>query len=103
MLPAAGQQIWWEVWIRQGHADIFDVVASRLEIPVLQQRLVFPEREVRLVFGNEITLARLFVNSDAIAELRRAKDTPALFVRWSNRRLGLLSSSADLRAPNVRT
>jgi hypothetical protein len=69
LLPAHGQQIWWEVWIRQGHAETFDAVASRLEIPVQQQRLVFPEREVRLVFGNEITLARLFVNSDAIAEL----------------------------------
>jgi hypothetical protein len=84
LLPDAGQQIWWEVWIRQGHADAFDAVAQRLGIPVQQQRLVFPEREVRLVFGSEITVARLFVNSDAIAELRRAKDTPARFIRWSN-------------------
>ena len=84
LLPVAGQQIWWEVWIRQGHAVTFDAVATRLAIPVQQQRLLFPDREVRLVYGNEITIARLFVNSDAIAELRRAKDTPALFVRWSN-------------------
>lgn len=84
LLPTAGQQIWWEVWIRQGHAVTFDAVATRLAIPVQQQRLVFPDREVRLVYGNEITIARLFVNSDAIAELRRAKDTPGLFVRWSN-------------------
>ena len=39
---------------------------------------------MRLVLGDEITIARLFLNSDAIAELRRAKDTPALFVDWSN-------------------
>jgi hypothetical protein len=84
LLPAVGQQIWWEAWIRQGHADTFDTVATRLGIPVQQQRLVFPDREVRLVYGNEITIARLFLNSDAIAELRPAKDTPALFVRWSN-------------------
>lgn len=84
LLPAVGKQIWWEAWIRQGHATTFDVVAERLAIPVQQSRLVFPEREVRLVFGNEISIARLFVNSDAIAELRRAKDTPSLFVRWSN-------------------
>lgn len=84
LLPPAGQRIWWEVWIRQGHAETFDTVATRLAIPVQQQRLLFPDREVRLVFGNEVTIARLFVNSDAIAELRRAKDTPALFVRWSN-------------------
>lgn len=84
VLPAAGQQIWWEVWIRHGHAETFDTVATRLEIPVQQQRLWFPDREVRLVYGNEITIARLFLNSNSIAELRRAKDTPALFVRWSN-------------------
>jgi len=84
LLPAAGQQIWWEAWIRQGHADSFDTVATRLAIPVQQQRLSFPDREVRLIYGNEITIARLFLNSDAIAELRRAKDTPALFVKWSN-------------------
>ena len=84
LLPAAGQQIWWEAWIRQGHADSFDTVATRLAIPVQQQRLSFPDREVRLIYGNEITIARLFLNSDAIAELRRAKDAPALFVKWSN-------------------
>jgi hypothetical protein len=84
LLPGAGERIWWEIWIRQGHADKFDTVAHRLEIPVQQQRLSFPEREVRLVYGDEITIARLFLNSDAIAEIRRAKDTPSLFVRWSN-------------------
>ncbi|HZU23952.1 MAG TPA: S8 family peptidase [Bryobacteraceae bacterium] len=84
LLPTVGQQIWWEVWIRKGHADNFDAITTRLAIPVQQQRLLFPDREVRLVYGNEITIARLFVNCDAIAELRRAKDTPALFVRWSN-------------------
>jgi hypothetical protein len=84
MLPGAGEQIWWEIWIRQGRADTFDTVARRLNVPVQQNRLEFPEREVRLVYGDEITIARLFVNSDAIAEIRRAKDTPSLFVRWSN-------------------
>lgn len=84
IFPAAGEQIWWEIWIRQGHVDAFNAVLRRLNVPVSPQRLVFPDREVCLVFGNEITIARLFLNSDAIAELRRAKDTPALFVNWSN-------------------
>jgi hypothetical protein len=84
LLPAIGKQVWWEVWIRQGHAVTFEAVAARLAIPVQEQRLLFPDREVRLVYGNEITIARLFVNSDAIAELRLAKDTPAGFVRSSN-------------------
>jgi hypothetical protein len=84
LLPGVGEHIWWEIWIRQGRADTFDTVAHRLNILVQQNRLAFPEREVRLVYGDEITIARLFVNSDAIAEIRRAKDTPSLFVRWSN-------------------
>lgn len=84
LLPGVGERIWWEIWIRQGHTVTFDTVAHRLDAPVQQHRLAFPEREVRLVYGDEITIARLFVNSDAIAEIRRGKDTPSLFVRWSN-------------------
>lgn len=84
LLPGVGEQIWWEIWIRQGRGDTFDAVAHRLNIPVQLNQLAFPEREVRLVYGDEVAIARLFVNSDAIAEIRRAKDTPSLFVRWSN-------------------
>jgi hypothetical protein len=84
LFPGTGEQIWWEIWIRQGRTDTFDTVANRLNIPVQQSRLAFPEREVRLVYGDEITISRLFVNSDTIAEIRCAKDTPALFVRWPN-------------------
>ena len=68
----------------QGHAESFDAVIQRLEIPAQAQRLVFPDREVRLIYGSEITVARLFVNTDSIAEIRRARDTPAQFMRWSN-------------------
>jgi hypothetical protein len=84
LFPHAGERLWWEVWIREGYLETFEAVARRLEVPAQQQRLVFPEREVRLVFGNEITIARLFLNSDAIAEIRMARDTPALFVDWTN-------------------
>lgn len=84
LLPGVDDRIWWEIWIRQDRAVTFDTVALRLNLPVQQHRLVFPEREVRLVFGDEITIARLFVNSDAVAEIRRAKDSPSLFVEWSN-------------------
>jgi hypothetical protein len=84
MLPRQGETIWWEVWIRHGHAEIFDHVAARLGIPLQEQRLIFPDREVRLIYGDEVMLARLFVNSDAIAELRRARDTPSAFMERSN-------------------
>jgi hypothetical protein len=61
-----------------------DEVARRLGITVQQQRLVFPDREVRLVHADEAAIGRLFLNSNAIAEVRRANDTPAHFVDWSN-------------------
>jgi hypothetical protein len=83
-LPAAGESVWWEVWIRQGYVEAFESVAARLELPVEHHRLVFPDRVVRLVYADIHTLGRLYLNSNSIAELRRAKDTPALFVSWSN-------------------
>lgn len=82
--PAPDQNVWWEVWIRQGHAEAFHSVATRLELPIAHHRLVFPDREVRLVYSDIQTLGRLYLNSSSIAEIRRAKDTPALFVSWSN-------------------
>lgn len=83
-LPVAGEQIWWKVWIRQGQLEAFDSVVRHLDLPTQQQVLTFPDREVRLVYGDEVAIARLFLNSDSIAELRRAKDTPALFMNWHN-------------------
>lgn len=83
-LPSLHERIWWEVWIRHGHSEPFDTVAGRLELPVQHHRLLFPDREVRLVYGDMQSLDRLYLNSNSIAEVRRAKDTPALFVSWSN-------------------
>ncbi len=84
LLPAADEIVWWEVWIRQDHSDGFDTIARRLALPVEERRLVFPDREVRLVYANLQMLERLYWNSSSIAEIRRAKDTPALFTSWSN-------------------
>lgn len=84
LFPAQGESVWWEVWIRHGFMEAFETVVNRMELPVQPHRLVFPDREVRLVFGDVASLGRLYLNSNSIAELRRAKDTPALFVSWSN-------------------
>jgi hypothetical protein len=84
LFPPPGQRIWWEVWIRQGYIEPFDTAARRLALPVQSHRLIFPDREVRLVYGDVEALGRLYLNSNSIAEVRRAKDTPALFVSWSN-------------------
>ena len=82
--PPAGERIWWEVWTRVGQREMFHNLCDALDIPLQPQTLTFPDRDVWLLYGNEITIARLFLNSSAIAELRRAKDTPAPFVEWSN-------------------
>ena len=82
--PSHGERIWWEVWLRYGQGESFGHLCRRFEIQTQIDKLEFPDREVYLVFGDEATVARLFLNSSAIAELRCAKDTPAIFVDWSN-------------------
>lgn len=78
--PEAGRAAWWEVWIRDGRLETFRHVAERLNIAVKDHAISFPERDVVLALATEETMARLVENSDAVAELRIAKDTPTLFL-----------------------
>lgn len=78
--PAAAQLIWWEVWLRDGGLPVFRTVAGRLNVAVKDHTLSFPERDVVLALADEATMDRLVRNSDAVAELRVAKDTPTLFL-----------------------
>jgi hypothetical protein len=75
LLPVG--KTWWEIWLRPQLGSAFEQVCHRLGI-VLRERLSFPEREVRLAYTDQLTLARLMINTDAMAELRIAKDTPSL-------------------------
>ena len=84
LFPVDNQAVWWEVWLRAGHSDAFRTVSRGLRLQVQETRLVFPDREVCLVFADVQVMGRLFLNCDSIAELRRAKDTPGQFMRWSN-------------------
>jgi len=97
LFPGAAEPIWWEIWLREGHANSFNTAVEHLEILAQPQKLVFPDREVRLIYGSEITIMRLFVNTDAIAEIRRARDTPAQFMRWSNVEQAALASDLAAR------
>ena len=84
-LPADNQPIWWEMWLRVGLRPQFQAAAAPLEIPIkLDEILEFPEREVVLAFSNLTTLGTLLTRTDAIAEIRLAKDTPALFLQMRN-------------------
>ncbi|AAM55046.1 UNVERIFIED_ORG: hypothetical protein GGE64_005547 [Rhizobium etli] len=72
--------VWWEVWLREGRRERFEAIAAALEIQMRQHAIRFPEREVVLALASSVTMDRVVARSDTIAELRRAKDTPAFFI-----------------------
>jgi Subtilase family len=80
LFPAAGVATWWEVWLRDGRLPTFRTVAERLNVPTKPHTISFPERDVVLALANLETMERLLQHSDAVAELRLAKDTPTLFL-----------------------
>lgn len=80
LFPAVGVPTWWEVWLRDGRLATFKIVAARLNVATKAHTISFPERDVILALSDEATIERLIQNSDAVAELRLAKDTPTLFL-----------------------
>jgi hypothetical protein len=74
------ERIWWEVWLRDGRRELFEHTARALDIEIKPAAIHFPEREVLLALSDVATLGRVIAHSDVIAELRRAKDTPAFFI-----------------------
>lgn len=103
LFPMGGEAAWWEVWLRDGHRDVFDRMAARLNLQVKDHAVRFPEREVVLVLASTESIDRLVAYSDVVAELRRAKDTPAFFTgldggeqrEWSDEALARLVQPAD--------
>ena len=71
---------WWEVWLRIGTRPTFDAAAHRLDLMVRNHALTFPDREVVLVCATAEVLGHIVANTDTIAELRLARDTPGLFM-----------------------
>ena len=100
----ATERVWWEVWLREGRREDFERVSQALNIAVRPHAVRFPERQVVLALSDVTTLDRLVAHSDVIAELRRAKDTPAFFMglggaeqrAWSEELLGRLAPPADV-------
>lgn len=78
--PLPGVAIWWEAWLRLGTKERFVAAAARLELPMREHALSFPEREVVLVHATAEGLGRIVANTDTIAELRTARDTPSFFM-----------------------
>jgi len=108
LYPEPGRPIWWEIWLRRGRRQEFAEIAQRLQIHVKSDALTFPEREVVIALTDEETLQRILVNTDLVAELRIAKDTPALFLdmsaaeqrEWSDELLSRLEQAPE-SAPSV--
>lgn len=83
-LPPENERVWWEIWLRADLRESFEAAAAMLEIPTKPEEIVFPEREVILAFSSLATLGTLITRTDAIAEIRLAKDTPAMFLAMRN-------------------
>lgn len=104
LYPPEGRQSWWEVWLRDGKLQVFRTVAERMNVALKQHLVSFPERDVVLALADPQTMARLVLNSDAVAELRAAKDTPSFFLdmrpveqaEWAGDLVGRLTVPTEL-------
>lgn len=92
LLPRDDQAIWWEVWLRRESADAapaelarFQREAHDLGVRVASSSLPFPDRIVTLALGSLTQLASCTELLGSVAELRRAKQTPAEFLRLEPR------------------
>ncbi len=79
LFPENGQAIWWEVWLRHEQLEDFQTITQRLEIPT-KSEIKFPERIVVLAMASVEAMEQVLQNSDTVAELRVAKDTPSFFL-----------------------
>ena len=77
--PEPDCEVWWEVWLRHNRLTVFQHAANAVGIQSRQSVLNFAERDVLLASGTALQLTRIIANTDAMAELRLAKDTPSQF------------------------
>jgi hypothetical protein len=103
LFPAAGAQIWWEVWVRDGRLPTFQAVAARLNVQTKAYTISFPERDVILALADSAMMGRLIQNSDAVAELRLSKDTPTRFLEMAavDQADWVANLAARLRSPSA--
>jgi hypothetical protein len=81
-LPTGAQeQMWWGLWCHYDSEAAIEDVCARLEVrtAATDRRLYFPEIIVVPVFATRATIELMLFATDAIAELRRASDTPVFF------------------------
>ena len=74
--------IWWALWCRRGSVAAVEDICVRLGVRAASadRRLRFPEIEVVPVWATRSIIELMLFATDAIAELRRASDSPRFFV-----------------------
>lgn len=80
LFPAPGVTTWWEIWLRVGTRQTFDTAAKYLNLSVRDHTLSFPDRQVLITYATPEILGHIVSNTDTIAEIRLARDTPGLFM-----------------------
>ena len=83
LFPAAAQNTWWEIWLRPNSRAVFEHAAHQLNAVVRPHFVSFAEREVILALAPPEIIGSIIANTDAIAELRIARDTPAAFMEMT--------------------
>lgn len=81
-LPTEAQEkIWWALWCHRDSEAEIEGVCARLDVRVagVDRRLYFPEVVVVPVLARRTTIELMLFATGAIAELRRADDTPVFF------------------------
>jgi hypothetical protein len=85
LIPAPGQSIWWEAWLRvaedrQAIFEFFRTHGTRLGLQVGERYINFPERIVVAARGTREQMSQSMMLLNVIAELRRPKDTAEFFI-----------------------
>ncbi|MCF6271563.1 MAG: S8 family peptidase, partial [Rhodobacteraceae bacterium] len=101
--PETDTEVWWEVWLRNERQAVFTHTAEAVGMTCRESVITFAERDVLLARGTARQLGRIVANTDAIAELRLAKDTPSPFIlmdgaeqhEWSDDFLARITPPGD--------
>lgn len=74
-------QMWWALWCWAGSEEAIEDVCARLQVRAADRdrRLYFPEIVVVPVLASRATIELMLFATGAIAELRRASDSPYFF------------------------
>jgi hypothetical protein len=109
--PATDQVIWWEAWLRKGKDDeerrkilqLFRENAGRLKLSLSRREIYFPESTVLLVRASAGQLSQSLFLLNALAEIRRAKETADFFtgMRQDEQADWVLDLSSRVRPPDA--